>query len=53
MESKKNAITKKDRTGETCEKCKIGKYAECGVHDDWDGKITCDKCGNRVDRWRG
>ncbi len=41
----------KDMTGQTCEKCKRGKYQERSQHDDMQGKVTC-KCGHRVDRWK-
>jgi hypothetical protein len=41
----------KDMTGQTCEKCKKGKYQERSQHDDMQGKVTC-KCGHRVDRWK-
>ena len=41
----------KDMTGQTCQKCKKGKYQERSQHDDMDGKVTC-SCGNRVDRWK-
>ena len=36
-------------TGKTCEVCKEGTYAERSIHDDWDGKLTCDKCNHRID----
>jgi hypothetical protein len=36
--------------GKTCEKCKEGTYAERSIHDDWDGKLTCDKCNHRIDK---
>lgn len=39
-------------TGKTCERCKEGTYGERSIHDDWDGKVTCDKCSYRVDRHR-
>lgn len=35
--------------GKTCEVCKEGTYAERSIHDDWDGKLTCDKCNHRID----
>jgi hypothetical protein len=41
----------KDMTGQTCEKCKKGKYQERSQYDDMEGKVTC-KCGHRVDRWK-
>jgi hypothetical protein len=37
-------------TGKTCERCKEGTYAERSIHDDWDGKLTCDKCNHRIDK---
>lgn len=37
-------------TGKTCEVCKEGTYGERNIHDDWDGKLTCDKCNHRVDK---
>jgi ribosomal protein L37AE/L43A len=42
----------KDMTGQTCEKCKRGKYQETSIHDDMDGVLHCTKCGTKVDRWR-
>ncbi len=42
----------KDMTGQTCEKCKKGKYQETSIHDDMDGVLHCTKCGTKVDRWR-
>ena len=36
--------------GKTCEVCKEGTYAERSIHDDWDGKLTCDKCNHRIDK---
>ena len=31
-------------------KCKCGgKFQELSIYDDWDGKVTCNKCGIRVD----
>lgn len=47
-----NESSEVDMTGKTCEKCKRGKYGERSQQDDMDGKVTCDKCKNRVDRWR-
>lgn len=44
--------TQKDMTGQTCEKCKKGKYQETSIHDDMDGVLHCTKCGTKVDRWR-
>ena len=41
-----------DMTGKTCERCKEGTYGERSIHDDWDGKVTCNKCSYRVDRHR-
>jgi len=30
-------------------KCKCGgKFQELSIYDDWDGKVTCNKCGLRV-----
>jgi hypothetical protein len=42
----------KDMTGETCEKCKKGKYQETSQNDDMDGVLHCTKCNKQVDRWR-
>ena len=33
-----------------CEVCKEGTYGERSIHDDWDGKLTCDKCNHRIDK---
>jgi len=31
-------------------KCKCGgKFEELSIYDDWDHKVTCNKCGIRVD----
>ena len=31
-------------------KCKCGgKFQELSIYDDWDHKVTCNKCGIRVD----
>jgi hypothetical protein len=31
-------------------KCKCGgKFQELSIYDDWDGKVTCNKCNIRVD----
>jgi len=31
-------------------KCKCGgKFEELSIYDDWDHKVTCNKCGVRVD----
>ena len=31
-------------------KCKCGgKFQELSIYDDWDGKVTCNKCNTRVD----
>ena len=31
-------------------KCKCGgKFQELSIYDDWDGKVTCNKCNMRVD----
>lgn len=40
-----------DMTDKKCTKCKKGQYQERSVHDDWEGKVTC-QCGHRVDRWQ-
>lgn len=34
-----------------CPKCNSARLGEKTIYDDWDGKLTCFKCGNRVDRW--
>ena len=36
--------------GKTCEVCKEGTYGERSIHDDWDGKLTCDKCNHRINK---
>ncbi len=42
-------IPKIDMQGKPCSKCKKGKYREMSLYDDWDGKLTCDNCGIRVE----
>ena len=39
-----------DLIGKTCEVCKEGTYGERSIHDDWDGKLTCDKCNHRINK---
>lgn len=41
-----------DRMDNKCEKCKKGTYKEMSQHDDVQGMLTCDKCGNRKNRYR-
>ena len=43
---------KNDRKGKRCEKCKRGTYGEGSMHDDLEGKITCNKCGDRQERYK-
>ena len=40
-----------DRLKKKCEKCKKGTYQEMSIHDDLEGKVTCNKCKNRVNRY--
>lgn len=40
-----------DTTGTLCKHCKEGKMFEGSIYDDWDGKLTCNKCGVREKRW--
>lgn len=42
----------KNMIGKVCEKCYKGEYQEMRVEDDWDGMVTCNKCGYRIKRWR-
>lgn len=30
-----------------CTSCNIGVMKELSIYDDWDGMLTCDKCGVR------
>jgi hypothetical protein len=48
----KEVIKEIDMTDKKCEKCKKGTYGERSQYDDMEGKVTCDKCGNRVNRWK-
>ena len=38
-----------DMLNETCKLCD-GKYVETSIHDDLDGMLHCDKCGNATNR---
>jgi len=40
-----------DRTGETCDRCGKGEYAESHLSDDMDGTLHCPICGDGVRRW--
>jgi len=40
----------KDMKGKKCKKCKKGYYEETSIHDDWDGTLHCDKCGDETKR---
>lgn len=35
--------------GAKCTGCKKGRFGEGSIHDDWEGKVTCDHCGLRRD----
>lgn len=39
-----------DMMGKRCMHCHKGKYKETSVHDDWEGKLHCPKCGHEVVR---
>jgi len=32
----------------TCQSCKQGTMKEMSIYDDWEGILTCDKCGLRT-----
>lgn len=31
-----------------CARCNIGTMKELSIYDDWEGMLTCDKCGVRI-----
>lgn len=41
-----------DMTGKHCKKCKKGIYKEMSLYDDWDGTLTCNKCGRKIKRYK-
>jgi len=47
-------MREKDMLGERCDNddntCG-GIFIEATIHDDWEGFVTCDKCGLRIKRW--
>ena len=47
-------MKKKDMLGEECD-CDDGNcggtFKEMSIYDDWEGFVTCNKCGLRVKRW--
>jgi hypothetical protein len=34
-----------------CKTCGEGNYVETSLHDDWHGKLHCEKCKDEVNRW--
>jgi hypothetical protein len=42
---------KGDRKGKRCHRCGEGRYEEDCLYDDWDRKVTCNKCGDHRDRY--
>lgn len=42
--------SQKDLWGKPCPSCKRGKLKELTIQDDWDGKLTCDRCASRFCR---
>jgi len=47
----KNLDPDHDRTGTLCTQCKVGKYFERSLHDDWEGTLHCISCNHCVERW--
>lgn len=41
-----------DMLGKKCGCCGNGTYRETSLYDDWEGMVTCTKCGDRVKRHR-
>lgn len=41
----------RDSTGDRCPRCLEGTLRERSLHDDWEGLLTCEKCGDRTPRW--
>ena len=42
-----------DRLGDCCVNPACdGIYEEMSLHDDWEGRVTCNRCGDRPLRWR-
>lgn len=44
--------TRVDLIGKTCSQCGRGEYNETSIHDDWEGKLHCDKCNHEVMRYQ-
>ena len=40
-----------DNTGQNCDSCDSGHYAESSVQDDIQGVLHCNECGKCVPRW--
>lgn len=51
MEKQMESKDMKDRTNTHCSRCRRGKYKELYFHDDMDGVLHCDKCGQTVNRY--
>ena len=45
-------MSKQDRTGTLCTLCKVGKYFETQLQDDWEGTLHCTSCNHCVQRYR-